>query len=115
MTRITAYRFGHLRIDNKSYTSDLIIYPDGTVRDEWWRRRGHHLAASDIMALIDAGPEMLIVGTGASGLLRPEPELCDLLTARGIELLARPTAEAITSYNDLAADHRVGACFHLTC
>lgn len=115
MATITAYSFGRMEINGKIYTSDLIIYPAGPIKASWWRRQGHSLSALDIMELIDSGPEIIVVGTGASGLMKPENDLQDLLTVKGIELIFLPTAEATTKYNELATSQWVGACFHLTC
>ena len=30
--------FGAIRVDGKTYTTDIIIYPDGRVSDNWWRK-----------------------------------------------------------------------------
>jgi len=113
---IDSYRFGHMRINGQEYTSDLILFPDGRIRDSWWRTNGHRLAASDLADLIDSRPEVIVTGTGASGLMRPEPGLAAALTDQGIELLAHPTAEAMRIYNQLLQEgKKVGGCFHLTC
>jgi len=115
MPRIESYAFGEMIIDGQSHTSDLIIYPDGRVEDGWWRASGHELVPADITALVDAKPDFIIAGTGASGLMKPSTALRDSLDESGILLEVLPTEEAMHAYNRASAAGRVGACFHLTC
>jgi hypothetical protein len=44
---ITSYDFGHIIIDGKRYTSDLIVFPD-RVKVGWWRKEGHRLQLEDL-------------------------------------------------------------------
>ncbi len=112
---IERYRFGQIVINGRSYASDVIIYPDGRVEDQWRRRRGHELVAADIDSLVASAPEVIVVGTGASGRLVPDPRLAGDLDALGIRMEAVPSESAMTLFNDLKARYRLGACFHLTC
>lgn len=115
MTVIERCEFGSIVIDGREYTSDLIIYPDSRIADSWRRKAGHRLSIDDIDELIKSEPEVIIAGTGASGLMEPEEELRRLLHQQGIEFLSAPNEEAIQLYNELSSKKRVGACFHLTC
>ncbi len=112
---IESYAFGNIVIDGRRYTSDLIIYPDGKIVDGWWRKSGHLMTAADIAALIDAGPEVIVVGTGASGMLKPERGIENILATKGIKMVAAPCSQAINRFNELSRSKKVGACFHLTC
>lgn len=108
--------FGALVIGDKTYTSDLVIYPDGTVSDNWWRSSGHRLALEDIRDLLAAGPEVIVAGTGIYGRMRLDAEVQDALTAQGIELIIGRTKSAAEEFNRLKQTARqVGGCFHLTC
>ena len=66
--------FGQVVVSGKKYTSDVIIFPD-RVRDNWWRKSGHQLCLKDIAEVITENPEVLVVGTGASSLMRMLPEV----------------------------------------
>lgn len=112
---IDEYTFGRISIDGKKYVKDIIIYPDGHVQGSWWRKNGHRLCIDDIRELIATNPEMLIAGTGSPGLMKPEPELIELLAGKGIAFKALPSHEAIRLYNTMCIRKKVGACFHLTC
>jgi hypothetical protein len=105
-----------MTIDGKNYASDLFIFPDGRVRDSWWRRRGHALGVDDMLDLVDAAPDLIVAGTGTSGRMRPDADVAAFLQERGIEFIAVPTDRAAAIYNQkVKADLKVGACFHLTC
>jgi hypothetical protein len=113
---IESTAFGVMTIDGRTYTSDLIIFPDASVKDGWRRRQGHRLCVDDILALVDAAPALIVAGTGTSGRMRPEAGLVSDLGERGIEFIARPNSRAIEIFNDRSArGGAVGACFHLTC
>ncbi len=107
--------FGLIVIDGKKYTSDLIIYPDGDIADYWRRKSGHRLSSDDIGELIKSGPEVIIAGTGVSGLMKSEKELEGLLHEKNIRFISEPNRRAMEIYNELSIKKRVGACFHLTC
>jgi len=114
-TKIDTSSFGLIVIDGKTYRSDLILHPDGRVDDAWWRKRGHRLSFDDIDVLVASRPEVIIVGTGVNGLLKPNSRLAEMLAEKGIELIPLPNQEAVSRFNELSAKKRVGACFHLTC
>jgi hypothetical protein len=113
---IESTAFGVMTIDGQTYASDLIIFPDGSIRDGWWRRQGHRLYVDDILALVDAAPALIVAGTGTSGRMRPEAGLATFLGERGIEFIARRNPRAVEIYNDRQGKGEpIGACFHLTC
>ncbi len=113
---IEDYSFGRMVINGKTYSGDLIIFPDGRVRESWWRREGHRLQLADLEELLRAEPEIIVAGTGASGMMKPAAGLAALLKAQGIELICRPTAAAYMTFNKLRQqDRNAAGCFHLTC
>ena len=114
MNTIDAYQFGLIVVGGKNYTSDVIISPD-SVRSEWWRKEGHQLCLEDIADIIDENPEVLIVGTGAFGLVKVPPEIQEELNSRGIKVVVEDTEKACRTYNRLCPSRRVIAALHLTC
>jgi hypothetical protein len=111
---INSYKFGQINVDGKEYTNDIIIVPAGLM-DKWWRRTGHELSTEDIQPVLDAHPEVLIVGTGASGMLRVLPEVKDTLSEKGIELIIETTQEACKVFNEISTKRKAAAALHLTC
>ncbi|MBI2238595.1 MAG: hypothetical protein HYU54_08740 [Actinobacteria bacterium] len=113
MPRIDRYRFGHVIVDGREETRDVIVLPHRVVRN-WWRREGHALVLKDLEEVLDELPERLIVGTGAVGQMRPDPETLDRLRERGVEVEAMRTADAVRRYGELDVE-RTAAALHLTC
>jgi hypothetical protein len=112
---IDSYDFGQIVIDGRRYTSDVIVFPD-RVRDKWWRREGHRLNVEDIEGAVREGkPEVLVVGTGYSGLMKVLPETEKFLKSEGVELVVQSTREACETFNRLVKSKRVIAALHLTC
>lgn len=113
MSRIKDYSFGHVTVDGWEETHDVIVLPERVVRN-WWRRDGHALVLEDLEAVLDELPARLIIGTGADGRMQPDPGTLATLRARGIEVEALPTAEAVQRYG-AANPAATAAALHLTC
>lgn len=111
---IEHYSFGSITIDGKTYTSDVIIYP-GRVDSSWWRKEGHNLQAVDLTDAVKAKPQILVVGTGASGVMRVPKETISHLTSKGIEVHVERTDKAVELFNKLQKEKIVIAALHLTC
>ncbi len=114
MNIIDSYQFGQIVVSGKQYTSDIIIFPD-RVKDNWWRKTGHQLCLDDLSEVMAESPEVLVVGTGDSGLVKVLSEVKPSLDAQGIKLITEPTKKACNIYNQLRHSHRVVAALHLTC
>ncbi len=114
MPKVDSYRFGEIVIDGKKYVNDVIILPDG-VYNNWWRKSGHHLCIDDLDEALKAKPKILIIGTGAYGMMNVPPEVEEFLAHEGIEIRTERTGEAVELYNRLYAQTRVVAALHLTC
>ena len=114
MNTIDSYRFGLIAVGGKEYSSDIIISPAG-VKSDWWRKRGHELCLEDIAGVITENPEVLVIGTGASGLMKVLPDVQQATRARSIKLIAEATDKACDTYNQLSQSQRVAAALHLTC
>jgi len=112
---IEAFGFGFLVISGKRYSSDLKIYPDGTILESWVRNRGHKLTSDDIGDIIGLQPDAIVSGTGVNGLMVPDEKLKKLLGEQGIQFFAEPNKKAIEIFNHLSVRVKTGACFHLTC
>jgi len=111
---IDSYHFGQIVINGRKYSSDVIIFPD-RVQDAWRRKKSHELTLEDIKDIMAENPEVLVVGTGYSGLMRVLPEVEQEAEALNIKLIAKPTGEACDIYNQLSDIQRVAAALHLTC
>jgi len=112
--KIDSYSFGSIDISGKTYTSDVIIYP-GRVEAAWWRKEGHLLQFADVAEMLEAKPDVLVIGTGYAGVMRVPRETIDRISAQGIEVKVERTAKAVAVYNDLQGKRTVIAALHITC
>jgi len=111
---IRNYKFGKIEINGKEYHSDLIIYKN-RINDKWWRKEGHNLCIDDLKEILNEKPTLLIIGTGAYGLMKVPLELIKYLKKNDIQIIIRKTKEACEEYNKLYQTENVIAAFHLTC
>ena len=112
--QVEEYSFGRMVVDGREHRRDLILLPRRVV-DNWWRGDGHRLMPADLTVVIEAAPEVLVVGTGANGVMEVSEETRRALADAGIELLAAVTTEAWREYNDLRLRRHTAGAFHLTC
>jgi hypothetical protein len=110
---IEGYGFGHVVVNGEELTRDVIVLPDRVVTD-WWRRNGHELVLDDLAEVLEELPGLLVVGTGADGRMRPDPETLEELRARGIQVEAMPTDQAVRRFMQLDPGSAAVA-LHLTC
>lgn len=112
--KIESYRFGRMVVDGTAYTRDLILLPDQVI-ENWWRKEGHRLTPADLEPILEAAPDVLVVGTGAFGRMKVGEEARRALATAGIKLIAASTGDAVRRYNDLREQKRTAGAFHLTC
>ncbi len=115
--RVEHYSFGRIIVDGKTYSSDVIIYPD-RVDPSWWRKEGHLLSPEDLCGVMSVRPDILIIGTGYSGIMDVSRETIDHVTSRGIEFYIEKTSRAVELFNRLQKERpgkTVVAALHLTC
>lgn len=113
-----SYSFGKMVIDGKTYTSDLIIFPDHKVDTSWWRVEGHLLQPEDLQELFKKKPEVLVIGTGHDGIMKVPGITVLALKEHGIEVHVARTGEAIKLFNNMEKEmpkKKIAAAFHLTC
>jgi hypothetical protein len=104
-----------MKVRGESHRNDLKII-DNKIIGNWWRRKGHALYAQDIDDILYSAAETLVVGTGAYGSMRITEEAEKTIEGRGIKLVAAPTKEAVSIFNNLHSQgKKVAGAFHLTC
>jgi hypothetical protein len=111
---IDNYSFGRMVINNKTYSSDVIVYPD-RVDPSWWREEGHYLNKEDLSNVVLAKPDIVVIGTGQSGVMEVPRGTVDFLESHGIKVYIGKTGQAVELFNDQPKDKIVIGAFHLTC
>jgi hypothetical protein len=101
-------------INGKTYSKDIIIYPD-RVHSPWWRKEGHLLQTEDLSDIVNESLPILIVGTGYNGAMVVPKGTLEYLKSNNISVVVKKTQEAVDYYNKNAAVKQMAAAFHLTC
>lgn len=113
--KVQTYDFGKINIEGKTYTSDVIILPEA-VKDSWWRKEGHRLQIEDLTDVVEAKPDVVVIGTGYYGRMAVPAETKSFLESKGIEVRAVETSKAVKEFNKLQQQMgRIVAALHLTC
>jgi hypothetical protein len=122
MERIEEYKFGSITIDGKTYEYDVEVRWTGEVL-EWWRGESHIVDVEDVERAIEQSPELIIIGTGESGLAKVTDKAKEEILSRGIGLIIDKTEEAVKTFNiqkgeseeEEGGQKKVIGLFHLTC
>ena len=85
------------------------------MNPSWWRKEGHKLTINDVEDILREKPEVLVVGTGYSGLMRVQPEVVEQLKKGGTEIIIDRTERACKIFNEFSRSRKVAAALHLTC
>ncbi|OIO45589.1 MAG: hypothetical protein AUJ24_00305 [Parcubacteria group bacterium CG1_02_36_42] len=119
---IEEYHFGSITIDGKTYNHDVEVRWDKTVL-KWWRKESHFVYPEDVKRAIEQNPEVIVIGTGESGVMEVGKDAKKEIESRGIELIIDITEEAIKTFNIINEESKkeegeqkkVIGLFHLTC
>jgi hypothetical protein len=112
---IENFSFGNIVVDGITYTNDIKIIR-GSVIPTWWRKSGHRVDIEDVRDIIDAKPNILVLGKGKPGMMKSTSSLGEFLKQNDIDLIEEKTSKAIKTFNRLFKQSKnVCAGFHLTC
>ncbi|HEA83856.1 MAG: hypothetical protein H0Z16_08020 [Thermodesulfobacterium sp.] len=116
---ISHYSFGSLKFKDKTYNKDLIIIKtskEEKIFPNWWRKEGHRLQVEDLEEVWKNPVEYLVVGTGAYGVMKVDPEVERKAESLKIKIEAYKTDKAVKRFNELYSSNiTVAGAFHLTC
>jgi len=111
--------FGKIEVDKKSCDYDVYLRVSGKVkkRDKTLARQlydsSHTVGPEELEKVCQGGPEVLFVGSGASGQIEVNQAARQFLQQRRIRCEVLPTPEAIKAYNK--STQRRAALIHVTC
>jgi len=95
---------GRICIGENSYDHSIALTAS-TIIGEWSKTAVHELNESDFDELLDADPEVIIVGTGEINIFPPR-ELVFAMARRGIGLEVMDTTAAARTFNVLVGEDR---------
>jgi len=114
---INHYSFGKMTIDGKDYDGDLMILPNGKIKNWAFDLGSHVLSADDLTPLITEEIKTVIIGTGHSNqmvLSDDAQKLFDRLKKKGVRIFVEKTGKAVKEFNKIPKQGLL-ACFHLNC
>ncbi len=112
MPKIDSSYFGSIIIDGKKFDRDLHILPSGEIKE---RERTHTVSKREISDLLMHEPEAIVIGTGNSGLMKVESDGIVAAQLEGVEIISKPTPQAVQEFNKLNRGRKVAGVFHVTC
>jgi hypothetical protein len=119
MAKIDSFNFGFIVVDDKQYTHDVVILPDGTVKERnpgKGRLGSHSIARSEIENLTKGQPDIILIGTGVQGMARLAHDAEYYLTQPELNLTLLPSPQIVKKYNQYAENgEKVAALIHVTC
>ena len=119
MAKVNSFDFGSIVIDGKEYSYDVVVLPDGGVKEREASKAmfgGHSITKNEIEELAKTKPETVIVGTGTSGMAAVSQDAQAYVREAKLNLVILPSSEAIQKLNQLVDEgKRVTALIHITC
>ena len=104
LNTVTAYGSGYIEVNGARYHGNLILLPEAPVQT--WNVAGFEsLCPEDFQPLLDARPEVVLLGTGGRHRF-PPPRLTHALLSAGIAVESMHTQAACRTFNILVADGR---------
>lgn len=95
---------GAIRVGGETYTHAIALTPDA-VLSRWQAKPVASLEAADFSPLLEAEPEIVLLGTGKHQQFPPR-ELMFAFARRGIGLETMQTAAAARTFNVLSSEGR---------
>ena len=111
---IDSYKFGEFIVDKKKFECNIELINDQVK--EHRHLPEHRLTLDDFQDLINANPSVLIIGTGAYGVVKPPQQIIKVIENKGIKVIVEKTGDACKTYNRiLKQGKKVAALMHNTC
>src|SRR5690606_10371432 len=105
LNTVTAYGEGYVEVNRERHQAPLRLMPEGSV--ERWDVGGfEQLSAADIAALLEFGPELILIGTGDQQRFL-HPRLTAPLAQARVGFETMTTHAACRTYNILMSEGRL--------
>ncbi len=91
----------------------MIIWWDGKTE---YREKTHEFKMDEFLKLLERKPEIIVIGTGISGVLKVLEEVEQEAENKGVEIFKDTSPKAAEMFNGFVADKkRAVAVLHSTC
>ena len=119
MEKIESLNFGSIVVGGKKYRRDLILLPDGTVKQRkggFWIFGSHDIKKEEVDELLRAGAEEIVIGIGTDAKAKVSDDAKAHVEQAQRQLHILPSREAFPEFNRLSdLGNKVAALIHITC
>jgi hypothetical protein len=112
-------KFGSITIDGQTYTHDVFIRLDGTVKKRKKKLSkavygtSHTISLAEAEYVFEQGAKKIILGSGQYGMVHLSEEAATFFESSNCDVEILPTPKAIEAWN--GARGEVVGLFHTTC
>lgn len=111
---IDEFKFSSFRIDGRTYLSDIKIINNAIKY--WVGREKHELNLANVRDLLTPVPDMVIIGTGAAGLVKVPMDVKMFFMQNRIPVIVEKTDTACKEFNKAVENNKkVHALLISTC
>jgi hypothetical protein len=103
MIKIESVDFGEIKIDGKTYYSDLIIWWDGKIE---FKEKFHIFDHNLFFEIAKRVPEIIVIGDGVMDKVKIDEDVWDLAERKNIELFVERSKKAAEMFNGFISDKR---------
>ncbi|MDY6892254.1 MAG: MTH938/NDUFAF3 family protein [Chloroflexota bacterium] len=119
MERVESLSFGSIVVGGKKYRRDLLLFPDGTVKQRkggFWIFGSHDINKDEVDELVRAGADEIVIGIGTSSGAKVSDDAKAHVEQAQRQLYILPSHEAFPEFNRLSdLGKKVAALIHITC
>jgi hypothetical protein len=119
LPRIENFKFGSITIDGNTYSSDVIIRPDGQVKKRKKKLSkaiygtSHTISLEEARHIYKQEAPLLIIGSGKFDRVRLSEEAEAYFNSKGCEVKILSTPKAAQTWNETQG--KAIGLFHITC
>ncbi len=119
LIKVENLSFGSITVGGKKYRRDVILLPDGTVKQRkggFWMFGSHRFKRNELEELTKAGADEIVIGTGTNSKARLSNEAISYAGQSRLRLHTLPSYKAVPEFNNLVeVGKKVAAIIHITC
>jgi hypothetical protein len=113
MVKINSTSFGEVKINGKTYYSDMTVWWDGKIE---FREKSHVFDHNEFFRIARRKPEIIVIGTGQSGIVKVPDEVKQLAEEKKITIYEETSPKAIEIFNAFVSEKKRVVCVvHTTC
>jgi len=119
LAKVDSISFGSIVIEGKKYRRDVLLLPDGSVKQRkggFWIFGSHNIKREELEELSGAGAEVCVIGTGTNSQAKLSKEAKSFAEQAKLELHILPSRQAAPKFNQLLeTGKKAAALIHITC